>query len=195
MFCTFLAIDFLALDNTEIEKYAYEVKASTNSVKRSNYRGWQSSILTMPNDQITLLADAIEKRLNNIKNELGYIKNSKILLNHLWLNINHTGSFNRPHHHPDCDFSGVYYVKTPAECGQIVLQHPSSVQAYVLRDELIEDFTDYTSSTCTVAAETGKLLMFPSWVEHYVEPNCSDEDRISIAFNASIHLEENNNDK
>ena len=27
------------------------------------------------------------------------------------------------------------------------------------------------------------LLIFPSWLDHYVEPNESDEDRISISFN------------
>jgi hypothetical protein len=35
---------------------------------------------------------------------------------------------------------------------------------------------------------SGKLLIFPSWLMHYVEP--SPEERISIAFNASMILPE-----
>lgn len=31
---------------------------------------------------------------------------------------------------------------------------------------------------------TGLLVLFPCWMEHYVEPHESDEPRICIAFNA-----------
>ncbi|MGH8328789.1 MAG: putative 2OG-Fe(II) oxygenase [Steroidobacteraceae bacterium] len=32
---------------------------------------------------------------------------------------------------------------------------------------------------------TGLLVLFPCWMEHYVEPHESDEPRICIAFNAN----------
>ena len=37
--------------------------------------------------------------------------------------------------------------------------------------------------------EDNKLILFPSWLEHDVEPSKSDEDRISIAFNVSCDTE------
>jgi len=30
------------------------------------------------------------------------------------------------------------------------------------------------------------LLLFPSWLEHYVEQNMSDESRISLSFNIGV---------
>jgi uncharacterized protein (TIGR02466 family) len=32
----------------------------------------------------------------------------------------------------------------------------------------------------------GRMLIFPSYLAHQVEPNESDEDRISVSFNLSI---------
>ena len=34
-----------------------------------------------------------------------------------------------------------------------------------------------------VAPESGKLLMFPSWLEHGVGQNMDDMERISMSFN------------
>ena len=36
--------------------------------------------------------------------------------------------------------------------------------------------------------EKGKLVLFPSWLEHYVEPNLTNEDRISMSFDTQIHV-------
>ena len=36
--------------------------------------------------------------------------------------------------------------------------------------------------------EKGKLVLFPSWLEHYVEPNLTNENRISLSFDTKIHV-------
>ena len=32
-----------------------------------------------------------------------------------------------------------------------------------------------------------QLIIFPAWIQHMVEPNMSEEDRVSIAFNIEIY--------
>jgi hypothetical protein len=34
------------------------------------------------------------------------------------------------------------------------------------------------------------MIVFPSYAEHYVEPNLSNEDRISISFNTKLIYKE-----
>ena len=34
--------------------------------------------------------------------------------------------------------------------------------------------------------EENVLLLFPSWLKHYVNPNLSNEDRISLSFNTNF---------
>ena len=40
----------------------------------------------------------------------------------------------------------------------------------------------------TIAPEAGQMLVFPSWVRHYVTPYHGRGERISIAFN--VRMEE-----
>ena len=35
-----------------------------------------------------------------------------------------------------------------------------------------------------MSPDAGLLVLFPSWMEHFVEPHDNDEPRISISFNA-----------
>jgi len=51
---------------------------------------------------------------------------------------------------------------------------------------MIEKFHPTTSSVYTIPADSGTMLIFPSWAEHFVEPNNTNKDRISIAFNVTL---------
>ncbi len=41
-----------------------------------------------------------------------------------------------------------------------------------------------------IVPEAGTLVIFPSWLEHGVNQNLSDADRISIAFNINLFHEQ-----
>ncbi len=47
----------------------------------------------------------------------------------------------------------------------------------------------------SVAPEAGKLLMFPSWLEHGVPQNTTDEERISMSFNFEMRPKERGQSK
>ncbi len=49
-----------------------------------------------------------------------------------WININQKNNSNQVHTHPACILSGVYYIKTPKECGNIQFMHPA--QDMITRD-------------------------------------------------------------
>jgi len=44
--------------------------------------------------------------------------------------------------------------------------------------------TDYDVEFINISAETAKLVLFPSWLEHYVGYNNSDM-RVTLSFNFS----------
>jgi uncharacterized protein (TIGR02466 family) len=82
-------------------------------------------------------------------------------------------------------FSGVYYVKVPeGDCGDIIFYRENIVLSY-LPPHIVEDWNDMTSGTANYKAKQGTLLIFPSWVEHSVTANFTQEDRISISFNTN----------
>lgn len=190
IFSYFLASDFIKeIDNEELKQYALMLRENSPGVVKSNFLGWQSDILQIPNPQISLLVNLILEKSNSLKSKLGFKEDYQLYLSNLWININHRSSFNRPHIHPDCLLAGVYYVECNENQGQLVFRNPSLVQQCIVNEDSLLEFTPYNSSTWSVRPETGKLMIFPAWVEHYVEPNVTDEERISIAFNISIRKE------
>ena len=50
----------------------------------------------------------------------------------------------------------------------------------------IDDYNKFTSTDMSVTPSPGKLVIFPSWLVHYVQNNLDNSDRISIAFNVNV---------
>ena len=67
-----------------------------------------------------------------------------------------------------------------------VFLNPIPTHVYCLDTENIGKLNEFTSGVHFVTPRRNKLVIFPSYLSHYVEPSNSLNDRISIAFNSSI---------
>ena len=149
----------------------------------SNRGGYQSNDIDLSNK---LFADFFA----NIKfHATGFassvLKVETQFMHNAWININNFGDYNVIHNHPYSHISGVYYLKTPKDCGRLVLQNSAKdVLQYYEVDAGIKQRNQYNSQEFVLEPEPGKLYLFPSWINHYVQPNRNrNEERISIAFN------------
>jgi uncharacterized protein (TIGR02466 family) len=91
------------------------------------------------------------------------------------------GASHKLHSHPNNFLSGVYYVRTGEGADTINFHDPRS-QASVIRPPVVE-LTGENTDQVVVRVSDGMLLLFPSWLEHSVDANRSDKERISISFN------------
>lgn len=98
------------------------------------------------------------------------ITNYKI--QNMWANVNQKGSFNYHHIHEGY-LSGVFYLKVPKNSGRLIFTNPC------IRSEM----HPIKNKNYPVNPEPFACIVFPSWLEHYVEPNMSDDYRVSISFN------------
>ena len=107
----------------------------------------------------------------------------------MWININGKGDYNELHHHPSCDLSGVFWIKTPVDCGSIVFNSPQDfVQAKELKyytSQVREDWKQFENYYFPPTA--GLVMIFPSFLLHQVRPNKSNQDRISVSFNLVLN--------
>ena len=67
----------------------------------------------------------------------------------------------------------------PEDC-PIQFRHPSPIYGHSWSKLEFESgaFAEHYQHQST----NGELLVFPSWLVHYVPPNYTDKDRISISF-------------
>ena len=151
----------------------------------SNRGGWQSSFIQEENNIIrsTLLRGIRDYGESN------QIFECDLILSSLWININGKGDYNELHHHPSCDLSGVFWIKTPVDCGSLVFNSPHDfVQAKELKSYAAgvkDEWKQFESYYFPSIA--GRLMIFPSFLLHQVRPNQSNEDRISVCFNLVLN--------
>lgn len=101
-----------------------------------------------------------------------------------WANVNGRGASNVVHTHPLCFLSGVYYVQAAPDSGHVFFLDPRP--AAVMIAPPTSEFTPWTFHQVRYEPRPGRMLLFPSWLQHGVEPNRSDSDRVCISFNVGL---------
>lgn len=159
----------------------------------ANLGGWHSpsDFLDWPGDAVATLRTWISDCLNQmaaatyqLPEVQGRAKPSRgNFMVHAWANVSRSGNYHRMHNHPSSCWSGCYYVSA---------NNPSASLAGVLEFYDPRPFTEMVATPGSpygqrmlVRPVPGLMVLFPSWLYHFVHPSNSDEPRISIAFNAS----------
>jgi uncharacterized protein (TIGR02466 family) len=107
---------------------------------------------------------------------------SDFVITGCWANFNPTGGLNSAHTHPNNYLSGVYYLRTPDGADTIEFTDPRP--AAVARMPRAKHLNRFNGNRMTVQAKSGRFVLFPAWLSHSVPVNRTDEERVSIAFNA-----------
>ena len=149
----------------------------------SNRRGWQSSCFSLENED-----DILQNFLTNCLSEFPPIEKSIKLFVSAWININPPEAFNLKHNHPTSDLSGVLWIKSQKDCGNIIFESPRSFATHQEIDSYTEDFKKNNNyfHNFSFNPVAGRILVFPSHLEHHVDFNQSQEDRISVSFNIRL---------
>ena len=149
----------------------------------SNRRGWQSSCFSLENQE-----DILQSFLSKCLGKFPTIKESVRLYVTAWININPPEAFNTKHNHPTSDLSGVLWIKSQKDCGNIVFDSPRSFATHQEVECYIDDFKNQNNvfQSYYFNPTEGRILVFPSYLDHHVGFNESQEDRISVSFNVRL---------
>lgn len=175
--------------NTALLAEGRKLHATDEGASKSNRGGWHSSgnLFDHEADCISTLREAAEIAVLEATRKI----TSKVdpasfdLKLFAWMNANPPGGFNAPHTHPGAHWSGVYYVSQP--------EVESGTSGMI---EFLDPRTDLPhwrllkapafSMKKKFRPAVGEMVLFPSYLVHWVYPNETDEERVSIAFNATF---------
>ena len=133
--------------------------------------GWHSATDMHLRPEFTELTGEIFELIHGVFTDQGYDDAYEPVCDSMWANVNPRGAFNRHHTHPHALWSGVYYVRTPDDCGLLCLTDPRP-QAHV-----ITPYFDPRRRSAHTWAEAyyqpvaGRLIAFPAWLVHSTHPN------------------------
>ena len=94
----------------------------------------------------------------------------EIVLKDSWINCNKPNQHQDIHDHLPGYISGVYYLKTNGQDGNLRIIPPTQIMS------IYQNHMEYQP-------KEGRIILFPSWVQHSVKSNLTNLNRISVSFN------------
>jgi len=100
----------------------------------------------------------------------------ELAITEAWMTNTHKGEYAHVHDHKNNTLSGVIYVQSTRDTGDLFFPHPHPILHHT---PWLEHWPDHY----TVAPETGTVVLFPSWLQHGTRTNTTDHTRISLSVN------------
>jgi uncharacterized protein (TIGR02466 family) len=167
--------------NQELERDIVAWSKQDKGIVRTNVQGWHSTTNMQDLPQFKKLVDMLYACQKTIYNQEHL--DSEPVLGNMWANINPPGGMNRAHQHPNSLWSGVYYIKAPKNCGHLKIDDPRASAAMLRPRQKDGEKPARLFRETHYEPIAGRCIMFPSWLMHCVDPNNSNDIRISVSFN------------
>jgi uncharacterized protein (TIGR02466 family) len=167
--------------NQELERDIISWSKQDKGIVRTNVQGWHSTTNMHELPQFKKLVDMLYECQRTVYQQEHY--ESEPFLGNMWANINPPGGMNRAHQHPNSLWSGVYYIKAPKNCGHLKIDDPRASAAMFRPRQKAHKLPQRLYRETHYEPIDGRCIMFPSWLMHCVDPNQSNDIRISVSFN------------
>lgn len=194
------------LDQEENQKREIEMGIGALNKYKISEGTWD--FLNYPNEAVQRLSDFFYSTVNVLAqlNEKHWdLENYSPVLEYdsAWYHVTKKGGFEYEHKHPNCSWSGIYYVdigetversQVPSVLGELIPLAKGGATCFF--NPVKPDYVDPGSSFCLhqgmieTFPQDGVLLFFPSWIPHSVLPYDGDKKpRITVEFNVRVGLE------
>jgi uncharacterized protein (TIGR02466 family) len=175
--------------NAALKALILAKEKESSGMTRSNVGGWHSGteFFTWDAECIRALFSRIQQLTIALTRSITLTPEGPRKFNYRldgWANVNRRGSYNTVHNHPNCLWSGVYYVSpglpdaaAGPQNGKLELLDPRvGANLMYVKGTILE-------SRYLIDPLPGLMVMFPSWLNHLVHPFQGEGERISVAFN------------
>lgn len=145
--------------------------------------GISNNSYVLNSKEMTAIKAFVENSLDQYLNEADpFPDTASLYITQSWFTFTEKDQYHHIHNHPNSYVSGVLYFNVDPSVDKIYFKHPYQRQILIEKKQ----YTPFNCDEWTVVAEIGKLLLFPSYIDHYVKDYHGDRPRISLAFNTFI---------
>jgi len=179
--------------NANLKRILSERESSHPSIDYANVGGWHSSgdLLEWSDPATDHLRNWITETLSRMVQATGQLPEvagrgaaprGSFRIS-AWGNISRRGNYHRMHNHPNSSWSGCYYLtgnRSDKTIGGVLELYDPRHFA-----EMVDTPGNPYGQRVLIRPTPGLMVLFPSWLYHFVHPCDSDNERMSIAFNAT----------
>ncbi len=180
--------------NRELTACLVAESVSRPSLHKSNVGGWhsQSDLALRPDAYFRTLIQHIVTRVRETADGLARERGQQLpamrIGAHAWAMVMRNGDYTIPHDHGETHWSTVYY----ADAGDAdQTAHPDSGLLALIDPRhggRPIPGLDLVGTTFTARPETGRLMVFPGWLLHYVNVYRGQRPRVAISCNVTFEL-------
>jgi len=186
--------------NAEIETLILSLETADNR-KENSPQAMHSQVFESDFDFLNRSEPVVQEFKEVIYSHLaGFVKSTNQLdekdlsalkfNSHCWFHVTRKGGYFQPHNHPNASWSLVYFVNRGDEdvvdekaAGHIAFDDPRP-QASSYMDISNDNMSrQMTFDSVRIRPKNGEMIIFPSYLVHWVEPYMGDTPRITIAAN------------
>jgi uncharacterized protein (TIGR02466 family) len=175
--------------NWDLRALILAEEAKYLSLGRSNIGGWHSrpDFLNRPEPAVAGLTTWVTWALRRMIDAAAGPNAFKGTLSvSAWATICRAGAYHAPHSHPDSAWSGVYYVDAGTEMPDRPLSGVLEFLDPRAGVEAVSAPGDPYGEPFRVRPQAGLLVIFPSWLYHWVHPYAGQTPRVAVSFNAAL---------
>ena len=176
------------------ESLIAEIFRIQESIPNSRPDTWSCDLYTTINSQETFdpmnrppfstLKEIVVGEAGKYARALGLdVHSFPLRLSDFWLNVYGRGHAQEVHTHGTSVVSGIYFVKTPHDCGDTIFHAP---MGDAMLDPPKVENNPLNASFVRWVPQAGQMVFFRGWLKHSVQANTGDEERITIAFNLNM---------
>lgn len=146
--------------NKQIEDEVYSIAKEMMSMTDPKDSLWdydRPALTTLKQYILNYVNEVIPNSIQEVKD-----LNIKFKCDMAWVNVREPGLGIELHGHPDASFAATYYVRTAANCGNLVTY-------------------DQTGNPIQLVPAAGKIVILPAYMLHEIQDNMSNDLRISIS--------------
>ena len=174
----FIIDDFYNSDTTAMKQYI-----SNLWTNRDYDVNWQTKSADLhKKKEFKEFAKLVISTSKEILDELKYDVED-IVITDMWATVLKSGENHPAHTHSNNFLSGVYYLHSD-QGASIMFRDPRPAADVILPK--IKETTITNANLLSYASKQNRAIFFPSWLPHFVKPNKSTANRISIAWNIQL---------
>ncbi len=103
-----------------------------------------------------------------------------------WGNLQKKGNYIKEHRHNNTQFSGVFYLQTPENSGDIIFTTRNATWINSYWEPSLTGYDDLNSFEKRFRPQQCGIFLFPAHLDHYVTPSHTEEEIYSISFNYNL---------
>jgi uncharacterized protein (TIGR02466 family) len=166
----------------EIKNYLDNIKYKeiNNSINlNNNYTSSSQNNFVFKDKELFFIKERIMKEFIFFKNFILKYKNNDFIFTTSWVAKSEKNEISEYHNHNNCMYSGIFYVNTDENCGQLCFEDFSNKRFNLIPTE----YNIYNCLNFNFKPKNKMIIFFPSELFHKILKNNSDIIRYSIAFN------------